>query len=100
MAIVWSRDPFLVRAGGGFTSAAGAAGEHTGPSRVRRRPLGSPTVLGPNGWRRWWTHHAAPGGIDLLTGTRSRATIWVCCACLLYEVSRPGMGTERSHAPG
>src|SRR5919109_1994841 len=73
MAIVWSQDPFVVRAGGGSTSAAEATGEHTSPSRVRRRPLGSPTVRSPGAWRREWAHHAAPGGTGLLTGTRSGA---------------------------
>src|SRR5438445_122133 len=35
-----------------------------------------------------------------LHGPAVRDTIWAYFACLLYEVSSPGTGTERSHAAG
>lgn len=52
------------------TAAAGAGGQSTLQYRswhslfVRR--ISSETML----WRRWWTHHAPPGGTGLLSATR------------------------------
>src|SRR5215813_4327204 len=63
---------------------------------VRRRPVFVPPILGG-------------GALETVVGAPCpsrlfRPAVWdtrgVCLVSLLYEVSSPGAGTERSHAPG
>ena len=75
-------------------SVAGAVEWHTSPLRVMRRSVLSPHILG-NG--------ALQTVVDAPRRSRLyRPAVWntscVCLACLLYEVSNPGMGADRSHA--
>src|SRR6266851_3879000 len=46
--------------------------------------------------RELWTHLARPGQYR----PTGKDTLAVCLALLLYEVSRRGIGTARSHAAG
>src|SRR5262249_32677471 len=96
MAIVWEPRPFLIRLGGGTASAVGADGEHTVQSEGLRWPPGPPHSLGQD---------ACVPLVDAPRHSRRhrpvvRETNESCLVSLLYDVSSPGAGTERSHTAG
>jgi hypothetical protein len=94
MAIVWSGGALWSSCVEVATSAAGVGEQEALQDRSWNRLFFRHLCVSQGPCRELWTHLTRPGQYR----SAGKGTRTICLALLLYDVSRYGMGTARSHA--
>jgi hypothetical protein len=96
MAIVWSGGAFWSSCVEVATSTTGVGEQEALQDRSWNRLFFRRLCVGQVPCRELWAHLTRPGQYR----PAGKDTLAICLASFLYEVSRRGIGTARSHAAG